>query len=41
MCFLDFHGLEPYIVKKALDTLVKKGQAQIFSVNNEEGVKFF
>lgn len=38
----EFHGIDPYILRKALDVLVKRGNAQIFGANEDErGVKFF
>lgn len=37
----EFHGLEGMIVRRALETLVKKGTAQIFGTGEEQGVKFF
>lgn len=39
---IEFHGIDPYILRKALDILVKRGTAQIFGANEDErGVKFF
>eukprot|EP00753_Platysulcus_tardus_P005423 PLAT13297.1.p1 GENE.PLAT13297.1~~PLAT13297.1.p1 ORF type:complete len:185 (+),score=79.27 PLAT13297.1:14-568(+) len=38
-----FHGLEPDIMRAALDVLEERGQAQVFSgeTSEEDGVKFF
>ena len=35
----DFHGMDPDVLKKALDVLVKKGRAEVFGTE-ELGVKF-
>ncbi|KAI0026079.1 ESCRT-II complex, vps25 subunit [Xylariomycetidae sp. FL0641] len=37
----EFHGLEPEILQKALQVLVKRGKAQIFGQEDQRGVKFF
>ncbi|KAF8418041.1 ESCRT-II complex, vps25 subunit, partial [Tirmania nivea] len=37
----EFHGMDPHLVRKSLEVLVKRGVAQIFSINDEFGVKFF
>ncbi|RMZ82778.1 hypothetical protein DV738_g1491, partial [Chaetothyriales sp. CBS 135597] len=37
----DFHGLEKPILQRSLATLVKKGRAQVFGSDGQEGVKFF
>jgi len=37
----EFHGIDPTILRKALDVLVKRGSAQVFGTGNEMGVKFF
>ncbi|KAK9452988.1 ESCRT-II complex subunit-domain-containing protein [Dipodascopsis uninucleata] len=39
----DFHGIDQTILRKALDILVRRGQAQIMrsADGNEAGVKFF
>ncbi|KAF8440147.1 ESCRT-II complex subunit-domain-containing protein [Terfezia claveryi] len=37
----EFHGMDPHLVRKSLEILMKRGVAQIFSINDEFGVKFF
>jgi ESCRT-II complex subunit VPS25 len=37
----DFHGLDMEVLRKSLGTLVKKGRAQVFGSEGQEGVKFF
>lgn len=37
----DFYGLHPDLLQKALQTLVKRGKAQIFGHEDSQGVKFF
>ncbi|KAI1504670.1 ESCRT-II complex, vps25 subunit [Biscogniauxia marginata] len=37
----EFHGLDPEILQKALQVLVKRGKAQIFGQEDQRGVKFF
>ncbi|KXJ96798.1 ESCRT-II complex subunit-domain-containing protein [Microdochium bolleyi] len=37
----EFHGLHPDLLQKALQTLVKRGKAQIFGHEDSQGVKFF
>lgn len=37
----DFHGLDPDLLSKALQILVKRGKAQIFGQEDSQGVKFF
>ncbi|KAH0610842.1 uncharacterized protein H6S33_011269 [Morchella sextelata] len=37
----EFHGIDPLILRKALDVLVKRGSAQVFGSEDERGVKFF
>jgi len=37
----EFHGMDPYCLRKSLDVLTKRGVAQIFSINDESGIKFF
>lgn len=38
---LDFHGLDAEILQKALAILVKRGKAQVFGQEDQQGVKFF
>lgn len=37
----DFHGMEPIILRKSLEVLVKRGSAQLLGTGDEMGVKFF
>ncbi|KAJ4393216.1 hypothetical protein N0V93_002424 [Gnomoniopsis smithogilvyi] len=37
----EFHGLDYDLLQKALNTLVKRGKAQIFGQEDSQGVKFF
>lgn len=37
----DFHGLDMEVLQKSLNTLVKKGKAQVFGGDDQQGVKFF
>lgn len=37
----EFHGLDQDLLQKALNTLVKRGKAQIFGQEDSQGVKFF
>ncbi|KAI2472810.1 ESCRT-II complex, vps25 subunit [Annulohypoxylon bovei var. microspora] len=37
----EFHGLDADILQKALQVLVKRGKAQIFGQEDQQGVKFF
>ncbi|KAF6818870.1 vacuolar protein-sorting-associated protein [Colletotrichum musicola] len=37
----EFHGLDPELLQKALQVLVKRGKAQIFGQEDSQGVKFF
>lgn len=37
----EFHGMDMDVLKKSLATLVKKGKAQVFGGEGQEGVKFF
>lgn len=39
--FIEFHGLDPELLLKALNILVKRGKAQIFGQDDSQGVKFF
>lgn len=38
---VEFHGLDPEILQRALGVLVKRGKAQIFGEEDSQGVKFF
>ncbi|KAI8631315.1 ESCRT-II complex subunit-domain-containing protein [Xylariaceae sp. FL1651] len=37
----EFHGLDPELLQKALQVLVRRGKAQIFGQEDQLGVKFF
>ncbi|RMZ83824.1 hypothetical protein DV737_g1436, partial [Chaetothyriales sp. CBS 132003] len=37
----DFYGLDKLLLQRSLATLVKKGRAQVFGGDGQEGVKFF
>ncbi|KAI0849832.1 ESCRT-II complex, vps25 subunit [Daldinia vernicosa] len=37
----EFYGLDPDLLQKALQVLVKRGKAQIFGQEDQQGVKFF
>ena len=37
----DFYGMDPELLQKALNVLVKRGKAQIFGGEDQQGVKFF
>ncbi|KAF3939508.1 hypothetical protein ABW19_dt0207786 [Dactylella cylindrospora] len=37
----EWYGMDQVMFKKCLDVLVKKGTAQVFSVGEEKGVKFW
>jgi hypothetical protein len=36
-----FHGIDRDLMQKALQVLVKRGKAQIFGQEDQQGVKFF
>ena len=38
---IEFHGLEDWLLKRALETLEQKHKAEIISYDGSEGVKFF
>lgn len=37
----EFYHLDMDVLRKSLDTLVKKGKAQVFGTGDQQGVKFF
>jgi ESCRT-II complex subunit VPS25 len=39
--FVEFHGMDPELLQKALNVLVKRGKAQVFGQEDQQGVKFF
>ena len=41
VCPTEFHGMDPELLRKALNLLVKRGRAQIFGSEDSLGVKFF
>ena len=38
---IDFHGMDPELFHRALALLVKRGRAQVFGSEDQQGVKFF
>lgn len=38
---LDFHGMDAELFHRALAVLVKRGKAQVFGSEDQQGVKFF
>ncbi len=38
---LEFHGMDPELLQRSLQILVKRGKAQIFGSDDSLGVKFF
>ena len=39
--WLELHGIDTEVLRKALNVLVKRGKAQIFGQEDSQGVKFF
>lgn len=39
--YTEFHDIDPEVMLKSLNILVKRGKAQIFGSDDEKGVKFF
>ncbi|KAG9768388.1 Vacuolar protein-sorting-associated protein 25 [Exophiala dermatitidis] len=37
----EFYGMDLQVLRKSLQTLVKKGKAQVFGAEDQQGVKFF
>ncbi|KAL1956006.1 hypothetical protein VTO42DRAFT_7906 [Malbranchea cinnamomea] len=37
----EFHGIDPDVLQKSLQVLVKRGKAQVFGSEDQQGVKFF
>ncbi|KAI1929604.1 hypothetical protein LOZ58_002844 [Ophidiomyces ophidiicola] len=37
----EFHGMDPDVLQKSLQVLVKRGKAQVFGNEDQRGVKFF
>jgi ESCRT-II complex subunit VPS25 len=37
----EFHGMDPDLLQRALAILIKRGKAQIFGQEDQQGVKFF
>lgn len=38
---LDFHGMDPELFQRSLAVLVRRGKAQVFGSEDQQGVKFF
>ena len=41
MRITEFHGMNPELLQKALTISVKRGKAQVFGSEEQQGVKFF
>lgn len=41
LIILEWHGMDSDVMFKSLNILVKRGKAQVFGAEGEEGVKFF
>jgi ESCRT-II complex subunit VPS25 len=41
MAGIEFHGIDPTVLRKALDVLVERSAAKVFGSAEEMGVKFF
>jgi ESCRT-II complex subunit VPS25 len=41
MFVAEFHGMDAELLQKALSILVKRGKAQVFGQEDQQGVKFF
>jgi ESCRT-II complex subunit VPS25 len=37
----EFHGMDAELLQKSLQVLVKRGRAQVFGSEDQQGVKFF
>ncbi|OAL61821.1 ESCRT-II complex component [Trichophyton rubrum] len=37
----EFHKMDPEVMQKSLQVLVKQGKAQVFGSEDQQGVKFF
>ncbi|OXV10027.1 hypothetical protein Egran_02210 [Elaphomyces granulatus] len=40
-CLAEFHGMDLDVMLKSLNVLVKRGKAQVFGHEDQQGVKFF
>ena len=38
---LDFHGMDTELLHRSLAVLVRRGKAQVFGSEDQQGVKFF
>ena len=38
---IEFYGMDVELLRKALQVLVKRGKAQIFGTDDQQGVKIF
>lgn len=41
MRILEFYGMDIELLQRSLNVLVKRGKAQIFGSEDQQGVKFF
>lgn len=41
MGIAEFHGMDIELLQRSLNVLVKRGKAQIFGSEDQQGVKFF
>lgn len=39
--YAEFHGMDPEVLQRSLNVLVKRGKAQVFGGDDQQGVKFF
>jgi len=37
----EFYGMDTELLRKSLSTLVKRGKAQVFGADDQQGIKFF
>lgn len=37
----EFHGMDPELLQKVLNVLVKRGKASVFGNDDQQGAKFF
>ncbi|TVY85819.1 Vacuolar protein-sorting-associated protein, partial [Lachnellula willkommii] len=37
----EFHGMDPDLLQRVMNILVKRGKAQVFGQEDQQGVKFF
>lgn len=41
LTMLEFHGMDPDLLQRVMTILVKRGKAQVFGQEDQQGVKFF